>query len=43
MDEEHILFLKKNFKYIRSLNHENIIKYEHMYLDLHKHICYLVM
>ena len=26
MDEEHILFLKKNFKIIRALDHPNIIK-----------------
>ena len=43
MDEEHILFLKKNFKIIRALNHPNIIKYRAMYLDLPKHTCYLVM
>ena len=43
MDEEHILFLKKNFKTIRALDHPNIIKYRAMYLDLRKHTCYLVM
>ena len=43
MDEEHILFLKKNFKQIRGLDHPNIIQYKAMYLDLRKHTCYLVM
>lgn len=43
MDDEHILFLKKNFKEIRKLNHIHIVKYKAMYLNLHKHTCYLVM
>lgn len=43
MDKEQITFLKKNFLYIKSLNHPNIIKYKSMYLDLPKHTCYLVM
>ena len=43
LDEEHILFLKKNFKEIYALEHPNIIKYRTMYLDLRKNICYLVM
>lgn len=43
MDEEHILFLKNNFKTIRALDHPNIVKYQAMYLDLRKHVCYLVM
>lgn len=43
MDDEHILFLKNNFKFIRKLDCPYIIKYRAMYLDLRKHICYLVM
>jgi len=43
MDEEHILFLKKNFKEIHALDHPNIVKYRTMYLDLKNKICYLVM
>ena len=43
MDDEHILFLKKNFKQIRGLNHQHIIKYQAMYLNLQNHTCYLVM
>lgn len=43
MDEEQILFLKKNFRSIRKLDHPNIIKYQAMYLDLKKHTCFLVM
>lgn len=43
MDEEHMLFLKKNFKDIYSLDHPNIIKYRNMYLDLKNQTCFLVM
>ena len=43
MDEEQILFLKKNFLFIKSLNHPNIIRYRRMFLDLPKRSCYLVM
>lgn len=43
MDEEHIVFLKKNFKQIRSLDHPNVIKYKAMYLDYKNKICYLIM
>lgn len=43
MDEEHILFLKKNFKVIRNLNHPHIIKYKTIYLDMKNKFCYLVM
>ena len=43
LNEEHCLFLKKNFKYIRNLDHPNIIKYKALYLDLQKRNCYLVM
>lgn len=32
MDDEHIMFLKKNFKYIKALNHPNVIRYHCMYL-----------
>jgi serine/threonine protein kinase len=43
LDEEHILFVKKNFKDIIALDHPNIIKYKAMYLDQKNNICYLVM
>jgi len=42
-DEEHCLFLKKNFRYIRDLDHPNIIDYRSLFLDLHKRRTYLVM
>lgn len=28
---------------VKSLTHRNIIRYEAMYLDLKKHLCWLVM
>lgn len=43
VDEEHIIFLKSNFKQIHALDHPNIIKYKSMYLDIKSNICYLVM
>jgi serine/threonine protein kinase len=43
MDEEHILSLKKNFLTVRALQHPNIIKYRAIYLDMKKHLSYLVM
>ena len=43
MDDEQIYFLKKNFMAIKGLNHPGVIKYKALYLDLCKHICYLVM
>lgn len=43
MDEEHIIFLKSNFKLIHRLDHPNIIKYRNMYLDMKNFTCYLVM
>ena len=43
MEQEHILFLKKNFIEIKALDHPNIVKYQKMFLDLRKHTCYLVM
>lgn len=43
MEEEQIMFLKNNFKYIKSLNHPNIIRYHVMYLDNRKKTCYLIM
>mgnify|MGYP001488359468 FL=1 len=43
MDDEHMIFLKKNFKDISALDHPNIIKYRNMYLDLKNSSCMLVM
>lgn len=43
MEDEQIMFLKNNFKYIKSLSHPNIIRYHVMYLDNRKKTCYLIM
>lgn len=43
LNEEHCLFLKKNFRYIKALDHPNIINYKALYLDLHIRSCHLVM
>lgn len=43
LNEEHCLFLKQNFKFMKKLDHPNIIKYKALYLDAQKHRCYLVM
>ena len=43
MDEEHIPILKSNFLAIRRLKHPNIIKFKALYLDMKKHLSYLVM
>lgn len=37
------MFLKANFKYIKSLQHPNIIRYHVMYMDNRKKTCNLVM
>lgn len=42
-DDEHIPLLEKNFIDIRKLDHPNIVKYKALYLDLEKHLAYLVM
>ena len=43
MDEEHILFLKNNFLIVRGLKHPSIIQFKALYLDMKKHLSYLVM
>ena len=43
LNEEHCIFLKRNFKFIKKLNHPNIIKYKALYLDFQKKRCYLIM
>ena len=43
MDEEHIVSLKNNFFNVRELNHPNIVRFKALYLDMKKHLSYLVM
>lgn len=43
LDDEHIVFLKSNFKSIKALNHPNIIKYHELYIDRSKCTCRLIM
>ena len=43
IDEEHIMYLKRNFITIRNLSHENIITYKSLYIDRKKNLCNLVM
>lgn len=43
MDEEHIMTIKQNFLNVRKLNHPNIIKFKALYIDMKKHLSYLVM
>lgn len=43
MEEEQILFLKRNFNCIKQLSHPNVIKYRGLYLDMKKHMANLVM
>lgn len=33
-DDEHVPLLKKNFTDMQKLDHENIVKYKALYLDL---------
>ena len=42
-DDEYVYFVKRNFVYIKDLDHENIIKYKACYLDLQKEKIYIVM
>lgn len=42
-DDEHVPLMKKSFRDVRELNHPNIIRYKALYLDLQKHLAYLVM
>ena len=43
MDDEHILELKNNFLAVKGLKHPNVVQYKALYIDLKKHLCYLVM
>lgn len=43
MEEEQVLFLKKNFLSITHLYHGNVIKYQGLYLDMKRHTANLVM
>lgn len=43
IDEEHVPTLKKIFLNVQKLNHDSIVKYKSLYLDLTKHLSYLVM
>ncbi len=42
MDEEQINFLKKNFAFIKMIDHPNVLQYKSLYFDLNKHCCHLV-
>lgn len=42
-DDEHVPLLQKNFRDMQQLDHPNIVKYKGLYLDLQKHLAYLVM
>lgn len=42
-DDEHVPLLKKNFRDMQQLDHPSIVKYKALYLDLEKHLAYLVM
>lgn len=42
-EDEHLLQLRYNFLLVKNLNHRNVIQYEALYLDLKKHLCWLVM
>lgn len=42
-DDEHVPLMEKNFIDVRKLDHPNIIRYKALYLDLEKHLAYLVM
>lgn len=42
-DDEHVPLLKKNFRDMQHLDHPCIVKYKALYLDLEKHLAYLVM
>ena len=43
MEEEQVLFLKRNFLSITHLHHCNVIKYQGLYLDMKRHTANLVM
>ena len=43
MGEGHIPILKSNFLAVRQLKQPNIIKFKALYLDMKKHLSYLVM
>lgn len=43
IDEEHVPSMKKNFHEVQKLKHPSILKLKSLYLDLKKHISYLVM
>lgn len=43
LDVEDCSELKKNFRMISNLSHENIISYKAIYLDIPKRVCHLVM
>jgi serine/threonine protein kinase len=43
MEEEQVVFLKRNFLSITHLHHCNVIKYQRLYLDMKRHTANLVM
>jgi serine/threonine protein kinase len=42
-DDEHVPLMERSFTDIRRLDHPNIVRYKALYLDLEKHLAYLVM
>lgn len=42
-EDEHVPQLRYNYMLMKGLAHRNIVKYEALYLDLKKHLCWLVM
>ena len=42
-EDDQIMYLKKNFCYMKEINHPHIIKYKSLYLDSRSRTCYLVM
>ena len=43
LDQEHILYLKKNFVDIKSLKHPNVLYYRALFFEPKSSKCYLVM
>ena len=43
LERQQILFLKKNFEEVKSLNHPNILIYKALFFELNHARCFLVM
>lgn len=42
-EEERLLEIKNNFIILKTLKHKNILGHEALYIDIQKHICWIVM